>query len=219
MKGAVEMPSERPSETSRTTSARHPTRWDGAPASPAPRVGDFVADGAVSVPPWFTSAQALAVLRLKARSFVLVSGPGRGSGRVASRDRLAAAAPDQSVSGSSQLLGPAVTPLTTVAEALRMMDVAASDHAAVVVGGVVVGILSRAEAARIMAAPAAGRYVDAPSDTARESDRRGGARPFRTTVGVEHAGHVAHEDLAERCQVEPAGVQVQSQQTVALQAA
>ena len=59
------------------------------------------------------------------------------------------------------------------------------------------------------------------SDARRESDRRAGARafPFATPVRVEDARHVADEHLAERRQGQPAAVQIEPQQAVALEAA
>jgi len=59
---------------------------------------------AVRVPPWFSCAQARAVLQLKGCAFVVVS-DGPGLYRVASREQLAAAPPGQAVTGAAVLLG------------------------------------------------------------------------------------------------------------------
>jgi len=62
---------------------------------------------AVRVPPWFSCAQARAVLQLKGCELVLISGA-PGVYRVASREQLAAAPPDQAVTGASVPLGSAM---------------------------------------------------------------------------------------------------------------
>ena len=123
---------------------------------------------AVRVPPWFSCAQARAVLQLKGCAFVVIGGA-RGVDRIASREQLAAAPPDRAVTGATVPLG------------------------------------------------LAGRR----SDGRRESDRRAGARafPFATPVRVEDARHVADEHLAERRQSQPAALQIEPQQAVALEAA
>ena len=65
---------------------------------------DEVQSRGVGVPPWFSCAQARAVLQLKGRSFALISGA-RGVYRVASREQLEAAPPDQAVLGAAVPLG------------------------------------------------------------------------------------------------------------------
>ena len=61
---------------------------------------------AVRVPPWFSCAQARAVLQLKGCAFVVISSA-PGVYRVASREQLAAAPPDQAVSGVAVRIGAA----------------------------------------------------------------------------------------------------------------
>jgi hypothetical protein len=115
-----------------------------------PRIAEVAIPNAITLPAWFSSAQACAVLQLKARSFVLMVGA-QGIDRVASRGRLASAPPQQSITGSAVPLGPGVTPSTPVAEAVRLMDDRAADHVAVVVAGAVLGIVTRDDAARALA--------------------------------------------------------------------
>ena len=123
---------------------------------------------AIRIPPWFSCGQARAVLELKGGAYVVISGA-RGAYRVASREQLAAARPDQAVTGASVLLGSAV--------------------------------------------------VRRRSDGRRESDRRAGARARSASVRVEDARDVADEHLAERREGQLAGVQIELNQTVALEAA
>jgi len=123
-----------------------------------PRIAEVARPNAVTLPAWFSSAQACAVLQLKARSFVLIAGA-HGIDRVASRARLASALPQQSITGSAVPLGPGVTPSTSVAEAVRLMNDRAADHVAVVVAGAVLGIVPREDAARALASgPPRPRY-------------------------------------------------------------
>ena len=172
MKSPMENRSENRHETDGRMSLGHLA--DGAGASPAPsqaRVAEVASPNAISLPIWFDSAKACSVLRLKARSFVLLS-DARGVRRVASLARLAAAPADRGLVASSVPLGPAVTPVTPLSQALRLMDTHAADHAAVVVGGVVVGILSREVAVRaIVQAPASSRAA-AAHPTAAPDDLR-----------------------------------------------
>ena len=115
-----------------------------------PRIAEVAVPNAITLPAWFNSAQACAVLQLKARSFVLMAGP-QGIDRVATRAGLAAAPSHQSITGSAVPLGPGVTPSTSVAEAVRLMDARAADHVAVTVAGAVLGIVTRDEALRALA--------------------------------------------------------------------
>jgi len=73
----------------------------------SPRVADLATSGVVSLPGWFTCAQARAVLQLKGCSFALIS-DARGASRVASREHLAAARPDQMWAGVAVPLAPAL---------------------------------------------------------------------------------------------------------------
>jgi len=114
-----------------------------------PRIAEVAIPNAITLPAWFSSAQACAVLQLKARSFVLLAGA-QGLDRVAARARLAVAPPQQSITGSAVPLGPGVTPSTSVAEAVRLMDERSADHVAVVVAGAVLGIVTRDDAARAL---------------------------------------------------------------------
>jgi len=126
----------------------HEPRPEAAPAE-GPRIAEVAIPNAITLPAWFSSAQACAVLQLKARSYVLMAGA-QGIERVASRESLAAAPPQQSITGSAVPLGPGVTPSTPVAEAVRLMDSRVADHVAVVVAGAVLGIVTRDEAARAL---------------------------------------------------------------------
>ena len=145
----LRQPSERQSEEARP---------DTALLAKGPRVAEVAIPNAITLPAWFTSAQACAVLQLKARSFVLIAGA-QGIDRVASRARLASAPPQQSITGSAVPLGPGVTPSTSVAEAVRLMDDRPADHVAVVVAGAVLGIVTRDDAAQALASgPPRPRY-------------------------------------------------------------
>ena len=114
-------------------------------------LGHLARANALSLPAWFGSAKACAVLRLKARAFVLIS-DARGVQRVATLDELAAAPPSRDLVGSSRPLGPAVTETTPLVEVLRVMDGAGIAHAPLVMGGVVVGVVSRDMAERAVSA-------------------------------------------------------------------
>lgn len=107
-----------------------------------PRVGDLARPNFVSLPAWFGCGQAAAVLRLKAMDYVLVSDE-RGARRVASLKCLATAPAERGLAACTTAFGPALPLATPADRALRMMDAQGSDHAGVVSGGLVVGILSR----------------------------------------------------------------------------
>lgn len=214
MNCALEERSEAQCEPADRLSSGHPGRAASS-ISPSVHVADVGVVGAISLPPWFSCRQARAVLQLKARGFALISGA-RGVDRVASLQRIAAAPPDQSVTAVAGPLGPPVTSSTPLLDAVRMMDAAAIDHAVLTTEGVVLGILLRAEAARALAALPSSRRR---SHRRRESDRRAGARAFPAAVRVEDARDVANEHLAERREVQPAGVEVEVNQPVALEAA
>src|SRR6266480_977149 len=99
MKSAMEDRSESRCEPPRRMSIGHLPSGEGPFATPSvARVADILTSNAISLPAWFTSAQACAVLRLKARSFVLLA-DARGIRRIASRARLAAAPSDQALAG------------------------------------------------------------------------------------------------------------------------
>ena len=125
-------------------------RRPGAGLAGGPRIAEVAIPNAITLPAWFSSAQACAVLQLKARSFVLIAGA-HGIDRMAPRAGLAAAPPEQSITGSAVPLGPGVTPSTSVAEAVRLMDHHATDHVAVVVASAVLGIVTREDATRALA--------------------------------------------------------------------
>jgi len=125
-------------------------RRPDAALAEGPRIAEVAIPNAITLPAWFSSGQACAVLQLKARSFVLIAGA-QGVDRVAPRVLLAAAPSHQSITGSAVPLGPGVTPSTSVAEAVRLMDDRATDHVAVVVAGAVLGIVTRDDAARALA--------------------------------------------------------------------
>lgn len=123
-----------------------------APAAGATlTVGDVVTrPNAMSLPAWFTSAQACAVLRLKGQSFALFT-DACGGVRVASLARLGAAPAEQALVCSSAPLGPRVAPATPLADALQVMDAQRVDHVTVARGGVMIGVLGRPEAERGLA--------------------------------------------------------------------
>jgi len=131
-------------------SSSSPERRPEAAPAEGPRIAEVAIPNAITLPAWFNSAQACAVLQLKARSFVLIAGA-QGIDRVAPRSVLAAAPSHQSITGSAVPLGPAVTPSTSVVEAVRLMDERAADHVAVVVAGAVLGIVTRDDATRSLA--------------------------------------------------------------------
>lgn len=107
-----------------------------------PRVGDLARQNFVSLPAWFGSAKACAVLRFKAKDFALVSDEG-GVQRVASFEQLAAAPAERGIAACAAPFGPGVALATPADRALQLMDAHGSDHAGVISGGVVVGVLSR----------------------------------------------------------------------------
>ena len=140
----------------------HCSRRNERDASAGPRVAAIATPNALTLPAWFSAAQASAVLRLKSRSFVLIAGA-QGIARVASRDRLAGAPADQSVTGSAVPLGPGITPSTPVAVAVRRRDAHGTDHAAVVVGGAVLGIVTREAAVRALAFEPGSAWIASPA--------------------------------------------------------
>lgn len=107
-----------------------------------PEAGDLARQNFVSLPAWFGCAKACAVLLLKARDFVLVSDE-RGVRSVASLEQLAAAPAERVIAACATPFGPGVALATPADRALLLMDAHGSDHAGVISGGIVVGILSR----------------------------------------------------------------------------
>ncbi|HEX2656972.1 MAG TPA: hypothetical protein VHU40_01815 [Polyangia bacterium] len=111
----------------------------------------------VSLPAWFPADKAAAVLRHQKKQFALLADQ-QGVTRVASLDQLTHAPATKSVLWCGRPLGPAVAPATSPEEALRLLDAHPEAFLPVVLGGVVLGILTRA------ALPSVSRFpVHAPA--------------------------------------------------------
>jgi CBS domain-containing protein len=113
----------------------------GAPPAPQPRVEEVMARDFVSLPPWFSAAQAGAVLRQTGKSYALFGGP--GAERLATLGELQAASPLKSAASCATPLGPAIAVDASLAEALTVMNKRQLDRSAVVLGRVLVGIVAR----------------------------------------------------------------------------
>jgi hypothetical protein len=96
----------------------------------------------VSLPSWFPADKAAAVLRQQGKEFALVTERTGGPALAHLRD-LAAAPTNKSVLWRTTPLGRAVTPGARIDQALSLMDAHASDNLPVVVGGLIVGLLTR----------------------------------------------------------------------------
>ena len=114
--------------------------------NPLASAGSVACQNFITLPSWFSAAQGHAVLRLKGKLFALVS-DAQGTQSIARVDDLAAAPAHKSLAWSMTALGPAVADVTPVDEALRIMDQHGATCVPVVLGGVVLGVLSR-DAAR-----------------------------------------------------------------------
>jgi hypothetical protein len=107
-------------------------------------VGSVARDNFVTLPAWFSVQQARAVLRLKRRAQVVLLGK-RGIVHVATDATLAEAPDDSLLVSCSTRLGPPLTSDLPLDEALSRMESHRADFAAVVVDGVLVGIVARDE--------------------------------------------------------------------------
>jgi hypothetical protein len=115
------------------------------------RAGAVASQNFVSLPSWFPVDKASAVLRLKGKLFALTADE-RGIAYVAHLDQLTAAPSAKSLRWCAVPLGPAVAPATPLEQASQLMDRHASTCVPVVMGGVVLGVLSRHAAALALAA-------------------------------------------------------------------
>lgn len=97
----------------------------------------------VSLPGWFPADKAAAVLRHQKKQFALLADQ-QGVTRVASLEQLAHAPATKSVLWCGRPLGPAVAPTTSADEASRLLDDHPETFIPIVLGGVVLGILTRA---------------------------------------------------------------------------
>jgi len=141
--------------------ARSATGGQRPAAAAMVRAGQLVERNVLTLPAWFPAAKAHAVLRLKRTPFALLA-DARGAHAVVHADELATAAPERSLSGCATPLGPAISAQTPIDEALLFMNRHAALCLPVVMGGVVLGLLSRAAATEALAAQGSPRSEAAP---------------------------------------------------------
>jgi|GEM_PF-5597963 len=96
----------------------------------------------LTLPAWFPADKAAAVLRQQKKQFVLLADH-KGTTRAASLDQLEQAPVTKSVLWCGRPLGPAVSTSTPRHEALRLMETHVHSYLPIVMGGVVLGILTR----------------------------------------------------------------------------
>jgi predicted transcriptional regulator len=108
-----------------------------------PGITSAVEHQLVSLPAWFPAEKAAAILRHHATSFAFVTDRAGISGTVSLAD-VATAPQTKTVSWIARPLGQAIPLDTTVAEALASMHHQALDHLPVAVGGLIIGIVTRA---------------------------------------------------------------------------
>ena len=113
----------------------------GALRAPEPRVEQLMGRDFVSLPAWFSAAQAAKILQQTGKSFALFAGP--GGDRLATRAELEAVEPMKSAAPCATPLGPAITIDASLDEAVSLMGRRKLDRVAVVVGRLLVGILTR----------------------------------------------------------------------------
>ena len=102
----------------------------------------------LSLPAWFPADKAAAVLRQQKKQFALLADH-QGVTRVASLDELSQAPVTKSVLWCGRPLGPAVSSTTSADEALRTLEAHPGAFLPIVLGGVVLGILTRTSVAKI----------------------------------------------------------------------
>ena len=113
----------------------------GYPRAPEPRLEEVMGRDFVSLPAWFSAAQAAKVLQQTGKSFALFAGA--GGELLATRAELEATAPLKSAASCARPLGPAITIDASLDEAVTLMARRQLDSVAVVVGRLLVGILTR----------------------------------------------------------------------------
>lgn len=117
----------------------------------SPGIAPAVKRALVSLPAWFPAGQAAAVLRHHAAAFAFVTDRAGISG-TASLEDLAAAPRTKSVSFVATPLGHALSIDSTATEALASMRRQGHSHLPVVVGGLIIGMVTR-EALEPLATP------------------------------------------------------------------
>ena len=96
----------------------------------------------LTLPAWFPADKAAAVLRQQRKQFVLLADH-KGTTHAASLDQLEQAPATKSVLWCGRPLGPAVSTATPRHEALRLMETHVHSYLPILMGGVVLGILTR----------------------------------------------------------------------------
>ncbi len=120
-----------------------------------PRVEAIMARDFVSLPAWFSAAQAGKVMRQAGKSCSLFAGP--GGELLATLADLDAASPAKSAASCAAPLGPGIRVDASPAQALAVMDRHQLDRVPVVMGRLLVGIVTRdvVEACRPVSSTAA----------------------------------------------------------------
>ena len=109
--------------------------------TPGPRVEVLMSRDFVSLPPWFSAAQAAKVMRQTGKSHAVFGGQ-----RLATVAELEAGGPksaDRSAASCAAPFGPTITVDASLNEAWAVMEANHLDRVAVVLGRVLVGVVTR----------------------------------------------------------------------------